>query len=273
MNTTYNQLVLTPGCDTQLFAEYTSHLLDEGAEIGSEELIVRSSGDLTEVAAALQRFADTNGITLQIKTQQKQNSDWIEKYKRSVQPVTAGNFYIRPSWCESKEGINEIIIDPALSFGSGHHATTASCLQAISRYVQKEDCVLDVGCGSGILSIAAQKLQAHVDICDSDEQALVSAKHNFTKNSAAYRDAWTGSAGNTQKQYDVVIANIVSDVLIMLKSQLQKRLKPGGVLILSGILQDKEAAVKEAYAQLKEIETIHQDEWSTIMYRGVNEKL
>ena len=101
--------------------------------------------------------------------------------------------------------------------------------------LKKNDAVLDVGCGSGILSIACAKLEALVDICDTDEVALKSSSTNFALNNVAFGNSWVGSASMATKEYDVVLANIIADVLIMISKDLKNNLKQGGYLILSGI--------------------------------------
>ena len=97
---------------------------------------------------------------------------------------------MRPSWSEAKEGKIDILIDPALAFGSGHHETTSSCLLAIDEFVKKGDSLLDVGTGSGILAIAATKKGAVVDVCDTDEICIESTKSNFALNNQEINKSW-----------------------------------------------------------------------------------
>ena len=128
------------------------------------------------------------------------------------------------------------MIDPALAFGSGHHQTTSNCLKFIPNLIKKDDNILDVGCGSGILSIAAAKLGANIDICDTDELSIQEAIKNAKLNNVIINNSWIGSANNSSKIYDLVIANIIADVLILISKDLKERVKQNGYLILSGIL-------------------------------------
>ena len=269
----YHELIIKPSCDPQLLAEFVESVFDRGVEIGKDVLILTDEQSLEEVKKQIEDFCLGVGIGVEFAQEQKQNSDWIQRYKDSVQPIEVDKFYVHPSWNAPKKGSINIVIDPALSFGSGHHATTYSCLEAIGKYCKKDDTVLDIGCGSGILSIAAAKLDTAVDLCDSDEQAIDSAKSNFSLNNLTYNNAWVGSVDQATQQYDVVVANIIADVLLMLSQKIQATLKKEGVLILSGILDNKAQAVMDRYADLELIEKIEKDEWVTLVYRGVNEKL
>ena len=260
--------------------EIESFLMDRfynGIEETDGELILRSEEPLDEVMEALKEYVASleelfgQKVNLAIKKEKKQNSDWIEKYKQSITPVEVGEFYIHPSWHEPKKGKINIAIEPALAFGSGHHETTRGCLQAISRYAKPGLRVLDVGCGSGILAIAAAKKGAVVDICDTDELAIQESRKNFAKNDVAFKKAWVGSANGAQEKYDIVIANIVADVLVMIANDLKKALKPGGTLILSGIIEKYQDKVADKFRELGSIETIPDGEWRTMIVKGANE--
>lgn len=166
-----------------------------------------------------------------------------------------------------KDKIN-IKIDPALAFGSGHHATTFSCLEAIGSYVNSNSRVLDVGCGSGILGLASAKLGAEVDLCDTDPISVDSCEKNFALNGEEYEELWEGSANQAKCQYNVVIANIIADVLKFIVHDLKRATKKDGILILSGILDKKEQQVTEVYSDLKLLERKQKDEWITLIYKN-----
>lgn len=268
----YYELEIKSSCEPQLLAEFVETIYDEGLEIAHDRLILRSSEPLETVSESIKQFCQSVGISIQTQQKVEKNCDWIKSYQDSIQPVCVGNFYIRPSWVAPKSGLENITIDPALSFGSGHHATTASVLLAISKYLQKRQKVLDVGCGSGILSIAAAKMGADVWLCDSDEQAISSAKANFEQNDVSYKQCWVGSVDSVKQKYDLVVANIVADVLVMLQKGIKNALSDGGILILSGILNTKAHEVKQAYSDLECQEVIEKDEWVTLVYRGADEK-
>ena len=270
MDKTYYELRVTLNNDfVEFIADYISSLTDDGVELGKGEIVVRSVSDLTFVKDALVSLGDEleGSMKLECQLQEKENKDWIKSYQDSVQPIQAGKFYIFPSWYEPKEGLINIKIDPALAFGSGHHATTFSCLEAISEYVKPEHSVIDVGCGSGILGLAAKKLGASVELCDTDPLSVESCKENFLLNKENYEKLWEGSVNKAEGTYDIVIANIIADVLKFISNDLKASCKNDGIMILSGILDKKEPLVKEAYSDMTLEKRILKDEWVTLVYK------
>ncbi|RUM45342.1 MAG: 50S ribosomal protein L11 methyltransferase [Hydrogenimonas sp.] len=273
MNDTYYELTITPSNHLDLFLDFIQTLFPDTIEITETSLILRSEEALDEVAWGAKVFGEALSEKLgeEIKVDTaitvKENVDWIAKYREAIRPVEVGDFYVYPSWEAPKDGKRNIMIDPALAFGSGHHETTSSCLKAISEYVKPGDSLLDVGCGSGILGIAAAMLGAQVDACDTDPLAVENAQKNFALNHQSLGAIWEGSAPGTQKSYNVVVANIVADVLRMIAKDLKKRTKEGGLLILSGILDTKEKMSEEAFNDLELLETIANNEWRTKIYR------
>ncbi len=260
----------------EVIADFILNIYDEGIELGDGQIIVRSESDLTFVKDALVSLADNleKPIEMTYRLEEKENVDWIKTYQDSIQPIEAGKFYIFPSWYEPKEGLINIKIDPALAFGSGHHASTFSCLEAISNYVKADDKVIDVGCGSGILGLACKKLDANVELCDTDPLSVESCKENFELNEESYDKLWEGSiniavgtSDKAQNTYDVVIANIIADVLRFIAKDLEAACKEDGLLILSGILDKKEELVKESFKDLKLETRILKDEWVTLIYK------
>ena len=270
MTDKYYELTMTLQEDfVEFIADFVANISGDGLEIGQDTIIVRSENDVAFIEDAVNSLVGTLGGTIDIgyKTEVKENVDWIAQYQNSVQPIEAGKFYIYPSWYEAKEDKINIKIDPELAFGSGHHATTFSCLDAIGTYVQGTERVLDVGCGSGILGLACSKLGAEVDLCDTDPISVDSCEKNFALNGEEYEELWEGSANQAQGEYDIVIANIIADVLKFIVHDLKKSTKINGLLILSGILDKKEEQVLEAYANLELIERKQKEEWVTLVYR------
>ncbi len=253
-------------------ADFVANIGGDGLEFGGNHIIIRSENDLTYIQDAVNSLVGTLGGVIEIEydIQEKENQDWVNTYQNSVQPIEVGNFYIYPSWYEAKEGKINIKIDPTLAFGSGHHATTFSCLDALGKNVSKGQRVLDVGCGSGILGLAANKLAAKVDLCDTDPISVDSCEKNFALNSAEYEELWEGSVNQAKGEYDVVIANIIVDVLKFIVHDLIKATRKDGILILSGILDKKESQITEVYADLELIERKQKDEWVTLVYKKSN---
>ena len=260
----------------EVIADYILNIYDEGVELGTGQIIVRSESDLTFVKDALVSLAESleSPIKMTYLLEEKENVDWIKTYQDSVQPIEAGKFYIFPSWYEPKEDFINIKIDPALAFGSGHHATTFSCLEAISTTIKPKDKVIDVGCGSGILGLACKKLGANVALCDTDPLSVESCKENFALNNESCDQLWEGSIDKavgtldkTKERYDVVIANIIADVLRFIAKDLKAAVQENGYLILSGILDKKEERVKESFSDLTLEKRTLKDEWVTLIYK------
>lgn len=247
-----------------LVADYVANLTQDGVEIGSDRVIVRTEEDVTPLIEALGQLGDEVGITCTVE--EKENVDWIQQYQDSIQPIEAGEFYVHPEWYPPMEGKTNILINPALAFGSGHHATTFTCLEAVSEYVQPDQRLLDVGCGSGILSLAARKRGARVDLCDVDPLAVESAAENFKLNGETYEHIWEGSVNQAEGTYDVVIANIIADILRALAPELKKRVTEHGTLILSGILETKESIVTDSFQDMTLHARKQKDEWVTLVY-------
>ncbi len=273
MKETYNELQITPSGEYNLFADFILTLTNEAIEECDGVIIVRSEEELDIVEFGVKVFAQSLSVTLdkhisvETKLEVKENIDWISSYQKSVQPIKIGKFYIRPSWIEKKQNMLNILIDPALAFGSGHHETTYGCLLMLQKYLQKDNKTLDVGCGSGILSIASAKLGAEVDFCDTDELAVKSASNNFELNQERYNNFWAGSVQKRDGEYDVVIANIIADVLIMLASDLISATKKDGILILSGILDKYVKRVEKRFNSMEILEKYKKDEWYTLVLK------
>ena len=269
----YNELTITlPESFVEFIADFVANISGDGVEIGRDKIIVRSENDIDYIPKAIDSLIGTLGNSIDIKynIEQKKNQDWIQNYQNSIKPIEVGKFYIYPSWYPPKDDKINIKIDPALAFGSGHHATTYSCLEAIGKLVKGDERVLDVGCGSGILGLACHKLGCRVELCDTDPISVDSCEANFRLNGAEYDELWEGSANRATGVYDIVIANIIADVLKFIVNDLKKILKRDGVLILSGILDKKESQVTEVYSDLKLLDRKTKDEWVTLIY--INKK-
>jgi len=270
MHKTYQELTITLNSNfVEFIADFIANIAGDGVELGKEKIVVRSESDLTFVKDALVSLSGTLGDSIQMEytLEEKENVDWIKTYQDSIQPIEAGKFYIFPSWYEPKEDLINIKIDPALAFGSGHHATTFSCLEAISTYVDAGKSVIDIGCGSGILGLACKKLGASVELCDTDPLSVKSCKENFELNEETYNKLWEGSIDKAEGVYDVVIANIIADVLRFIAKDLKSACKDDGHLILSGILDKKEDLVVESFKELTLVQRTLKDEWVTLVYK------
>lgn len=267
MSEYYFELSILPQKYYEQFLELIESLVDDAFEENEGSIIIRSEEKLDDLKLGIEKFAKALDIKCEINYTKKENINWIKEYQKSVKSVEIGNFFIRPSWEDKKDNKIDIIIDPALSFGSGHHETTASCIEAIDEFLLAKQSVLDVGTGSGILAIASAKKGCIVDICDTDEVCINDTKLNFELNSTKFNEAWVGSVNKATKKYDVVIANIVADVLIILANDLKKVLNDNGLLIISGILDKHENKVLAKFKDLEVIKVIHKNEWITAIFK------
>ncbi len=267
MSKYYFELTLKPDNHYELFLDLVDSLTVDAIEEDDGAVIIRSEDELDDLKFGIEEFANALSTNCKITYEKKKNIDWIRQYQESVKSVEIGNFFIRPSWEEKKEGKIDIIINPALSFGSGHHETTSSCIEAIDEYVNDKQTVLDVGTGSGILAIAASKKGCVVDICDTDEVCVIDTKSNFELNGVTFNDSWIGSTNKASKKYDVVIANIVADVLVMIANDLKKCMNDNGLLIISGILDKHTNRVLSKFKDLEEVKLIHKNEWVTVIFK------
>lgn len=218
-----------------------------------------------------------------ITSSETEDLDWINNWKKYFSSFTIDNLLIKPTWEEQKEEDKDkllVEIDPGISFGTGKHETTQLCIKQLMKYIGKEvkaPKVLDVGCGSGILSIVALKLGAREVVgTDLDADCMISTRDNMEVN---HLDASLGKfyVGNLiddeelqktvgTKEYEIVVANILADVIIPMAPVIPDRLKKGGYFITSGIIDFKENEVKEAIekAGLTVVEINHQGEWVNI---------
>lgn len=267
MSKYYYELTIKPDEEYDIFVDLVTTLSNEAIEELDNTIISRSENDLSNIEFGIKEFAKAIDVKCETSLIKKENIDWIKKYQESVKSIEVGDFYIRPSWDEIKKDKINIIIDPALSFGSGHHETTSSCLQAICTYVKSKKTVLDVGTGSGILAIAASKLGAKVDICDTDEVCIKDTISNYELNETKFHESWVGSANTSRKKYDVVIANIVADVLVFISKDLKRCLNDDGILVISGILDKHIDKVLRKFKDLEQLEKIHKNEWVTLVFK------
>lgn len=265
----YFELQIRPSSHLDHFSDFLAASVPVGFEEDDGCLIVRSEDELETLAWGVEQFAEAlsealaQSISVETKILTQKNEDWIKSYQQGIEPVEVGKFYIHPTWMEGSTTLENIKIDPALAFGTGHHPTTASCLKAISQYTSSGMEVIDVGCGSGILALAAAKLGAQVDLCDTDPLSIENAKENFALNESQYRHMWEGSVDKAEQSYDLVIANIVADVLIFIGNDLKKVCR--SKLILSGILNKYEQKVLNKFSDMQCIERIEEGEWISLV--------
>lgn len=207
--------------------------------------------------------------------EEKKTEDWSQKWKEKwdVTHVTE-KIAVVPDWIDYKPKEGEVIIklEPGCAFGTGTHQTTQLCMKALEKYMNKGDKVADIGMGSGILSILAKKLGAsYVYGCDTDDTVIEVAKENAQKNGVEATFE-LGTADKVQDKFDFVCANILHFVLAEIMGDLKNIMKTGAMMSLSGILDEKKQMVIDAYekANLKLVEEIHQDQWTSFVVKRVD---
>ena len=251
---------------------YLNFYLDEDENV--EEMLEKVKAELSE----LRNFVDIGEGT--ITTSETEDKDWINNWKQYFKQFYVDDILIIPSWEEVKEEDRDrmiIHIDPGTAFGTGMHETTQLCIRQLKKYVTSETELLDVGTGSGILSIVALKLGAkHAVGTDLDPCAVPAVEENKEVNDipAASFDMMIGNIIDDKaiqdrvgyEKYDIVAANILADVLVPLTPVILNQLKKGGIYITSGIIDDKEETVVKAVkdAGLEILEVTHQGEWVSV---------
>ena len=275
MKQTYQELVVKTN-NLSFISDFIFSFDVDAIEEKDNSLIVRSDTNLDDLVFALdelkKRLDDIqSSITLEYNLCNKENKDWIDEYKKNIQPISIGDIYIHTTWQEPKAGFINLKIDPALAFGSGHHESTSSCVEFLQKYVNDCKNGLDVGCGSGILSLVMANYGLIVDACDTDELAIISTKNNFILNNLKLNNIWQGSCDKANKKYDLVVANIIADVILIIKNDLLKALNKSGVLILSGILNVYEERIKSQFSSLELIDEKKKNDWLTLVYKVKDE--
>ena len=230
----------------------------------------------------LRMFVDVGDGT--ITRSETEDKDWINNWKQYWHTFTIGNLYIKPTWeevTEEMKGHPVLSIDPGTAFGTGSHETTRMVIKQLEKYVKDGDNVLDVGCGSGILSVVALKYgAAHAFGTDLDPNAIIASHENSEQNNITSEqfEVIEGNIIDDKKVqdacgyecYDIVCANILADVLEPLSVNIHSHMKHGAYFITSGIINTKEEEVVEAFKKNPELEIVeinHDGEWVNVTAR------
>lgn len=254
------------------------HFYMEPETCNPEEITLKVQNILQDIGA----FCETGKGTITVS--ETEDKDWLNNWKAFFKPFRASeDIVIKPTWeTYQKEKDSDILIeiDPGIAFGTGSHETTRLCIQALDACPTENASVLDVGCGSGILSIAALKLGAgHATAIDIDEAAVRTARENMEVNGipASRYTLLEGDLihnpyvkAHAGTRHDIVVANILADVIIPLTATIRPHLKKGGFYITSGIIDTKEEevkqAIREAGFEIQRVESMK--EWRCIIARA-----
>ncbi len=212
--------------------------------------------------------------TLSVSETAVDGEEWREKWKENFKPIRIGKIVVVPEWIDytPENGEKTVLLGSNMAFGTGEHETTSMCVEFLQEFVGKNDTVIDVGCGSGILGIAASKLGAKkVIMTDIDECAVTASEDNLKLNGVTNAQVFLKNLldDNTVKG-DVIVANIMAEVLIAFASGLKNNLNKGGTVILSGILTDRLNKVVAAYTAegFTLLKTEIKGEWAAVAFKG-----
>lgn len=245
---------LEPDDGVAIVSSYVPYSLEDAKQI--EEKLKRQ---IEEGLEELKLFTELG--TCELTFEEKDDRDWIDNWKEYFKPFYAAeHILIKPSWEELPQNRKEediiIEIDPGTAFGTGSHETTKLCIQSIQKELKQNDSILDVGCGSGILSIIGLKLGASKAVgTDIDENALKITWENMERNGILEAE-FTSYQGNlindkdlqrmVGTEFDLVVANILADIIIPLSGEIAQHMKRDGIFISSGIINTKKEEVKNA---------------------------
>jgi ribosomal protein L11 methyltransferase len=249
--------------------------VDEDRDI--HEVSLYADGDIEEAEARLRNALSSLSADLAIGREELPDIDWVSRSLEGLQPVRAGRFFVHGSHDrdERRDGDIAIEIEAGLAFGTGHHGTTAGCLEMLEQVVAAEQPAnaLDLGTGSAVLAIALAKLSAiPVLATDIDPVATEVAAANVNLNGVADHVETVTATGFDHPAFAgrgpfaLIVANILAGPLIEIAPQMATHVRPGGSLVLSGILDRQHDAVVEAYVAqgFAHIATLHREGWVTI---------
>lgn len=254
---------------------YINFYLEEDADVESVLTSVRE--ELAQIATYV------NVGTAKIEQSQTEDVDWVNNWKKYFHQFAVDDVLIVPSWEEVEPEHKDkmiIHIDPGTAFGTGMHETTQLCIRQLRKHVTSDTTILDVGCGSGILGMLALKFGARYCVGTDLDPCAIGATHENMEVNGIGKDQYEVMIGNIidekeiqdkvgYEKYDIVAANILADVLVPLTPVIVNQMKPGGIYITSGIIEEKETTVVDAVraAGLEVLEVTHQGEWVSVTAR------
>ena len=252
--------------------ETSDLVIDKDARINYEVYFEASDKGL-EDREKLKKYLSKEFPSIDFIEKEIDNSNWEDEWKKTYKSFNIGDrILIKPSWEEEVDTDKIVIeIEPKMAFGSGTHETTSLCME----YVEDKDLsgmdILDIGCGSGILSILAKKLGAkNVLACDIDPIAVSSTIDNAKINGVDLQAKESNLFANVEGEYDLIFANILAEILVEMIGQSKEYIKKSGILVLSGIINEKADMVKEALVEnaYEILDQREKGEWTLLVARS-----
>ncbi|HEX6322979.1 MAG TPA: 50S ribosomal protein L11 methyltransferase [Vicinamibacterales bacterium] len=273
---TYPALRVRPAVPTPEFADFVAAALDDYGLIALQEneedgAVVAFFGD-GEVRGRATAALQTALPGVDVALVDVPDENWAERSQAALRAIRAGSLTVAPPWDVPRDsGSDTIVIVPSTGFGTGHHATTRLCLEALQTLSLEGKTVLDVGTGSGILAIAASRLRAaRVVAIDNDQDAVDNAADNAAANGvaldlrcASIEDGPIAATG----PFDVVTANLTGAALAKYAATLDALTRLGGTLILSGLREDEDATVRGAFGRLEVVGVRVEDGWGCLVMK------
>jgi ribosomal protein L11 methyltransferase len=228
------------------------------------------------LARIKRRIRETIEAETEFELKQVKEEDWAEAWKQYFKPERIGKIVIKPSWEEYSPANGEIVIelDPGMAFGTGTHPTTRLCLELLQEIITPQTKMLDVGSGSGILALAGAKLGAQtITAIDIDPVAVKVALENIKRNRMeGLIRVYEGNLLDRpfDSKFNLVVANIISNAIIEISSQLTKVLEPGGIFLASGIIEERYAEVLDCLTQqgFSHVKNVFEEGWAGLIVRA-----
>ncbi|MBE6542831.1 MAG: 50S ribosomal protein L11 methyltransferase [Ruminococcaceae bacterium] len=250
-------------------------ILNSDKTIAKASIFIPEEKSLSDAVAFLRERFLNLGLDVKLELVGLDEEDWANEWKKFYHPIHIGkNIVVTPPWekYEAKEGETVVLMDPGMAFGTGTHETTRLCLTMLEKYLQKGDKILDVGTGSGILSIAASLLgSGDIYAYDIDPVAVRVARENVRDNGCTNITCGESDllAGVETDGFDLVLANIVADIILRMVGDLHKYIKPGALVVTSGIIIQKSDEVKDAFlANGYELaDMLPENDWVSFVFR------
>lgn len=251
-------------------------ILNANRDIAKISIFVPEEKNLAEYVEFIDAKLTAERISYERAIEGMEEEDWADSWKKYFKPIPLGRVTIVPAWEDYREGEGEVVIriDPGMAFGTGTHETTRLVIKIMQDEVLGGERVLDVGCGSGILSICASKLgAASCNAYDIDPVAVKVTRENVKSSGcgnikADVSDLLLG-VERISGGYNVCVANIVADIILRMLPDIESYLAPGAPIILSGIVKEREADIKNSAASLgyKILRTEYENDWVAVMIR------